>query len=183
MWEFLHGLLRKLAGVPAQTTTRLADLRPGRVAVEGLLRTLEPIPAPLGGTLCAGYTYTCTHQVNSRLKGFIRRKLREVLVYAPELSIELEGGPVPLRPDRSDLWSSGHHGALLAEDYQGFEAKERLLALGARVRIIGKVRADAAGALALHFSELYLLDETPARPKPQRTPQRRGFRQRGFGRR
>ncbi len=171
----LRELIDRLAGVPKETALRWDELRPGRIAVEGRLYAEEPIAAPIGGADCAGYSYKCTHQVNSRLKGYIRRKLREVLVYAPSLRLEVEGGSVALEPQQHDLWSAAHHNALLQEDYMGFQATERLLVQGARVRIIGRLSKAPGGGLSLRFAELHLL-EAAKDGGAKAAPTRKGFR-------
>ena len=164
-----------LAGTPKDTFTRFEDVRPGRVAVQGRIRSAEPVSAPIGGALCAGYYYKCTHKVSSRLKGYIRRKLSDALVYAPSLTLEMEGGNLALVALRSDRWGPERHRVLLAEDYLEFKATEQTIPQGAQVRVVGKVTKGPGGELRLQFSELYRSDEEKG-SKSKRAAARKGFR-------
>ncbi len=171
----LQKLLEKLAGAPTEVLHQVSQLKPGaKVAIEGTIRSAQPIEAPIGGATCVGYYYKCTHKVNSRLKGYIRRKLRDVLVYAPGLEVVLEDGPVPVVPLRNDTWSALHHQALLQEDYMDFKATEKLIRPGSKVKVVGKYKQGPEG-LAVYFQELYLLEE-PRDKKPAKPKVRKGFR-------
>jgi len=173
----LQQLLDWLAGTPRETALRLAEVKPGRIAVEGKLHSAEPVMAPIGKSRCAGYFYHSTYLVGSRMRGYIRRRLRDALVYGPALSIELEGGSLPVEPLQKDSWSDQHHLEMLRYGYEGFEASEKLIRQGSRVKVIGRVVRSPAGGLVLRFSELYLQDDKPASSgKAKDAPLRKGFR-------
>lgn len=164
----LQDFLDWLAGTPKETTLALADVKPGRIKVEGKLRCEQPVAAAIGKSRCAGYLYHATYMVGSRMRGYIRRTLRKVLVYGEGLSIELEGGSLPVVPRNAEPWSNQQHLTLVAEQYEGFEALEKVLREGARVGIVGNVKCDpATKGLVLYFNELHLLDERGSARRPE----------------
>lgn len=168
-------LIDWMAGVPKETLRRAEDVHAGRVAVAGRLHAAQQVRAPIGGARCAGYYYKCTHKVSSRLKGYIRRKLSDALVYGDGLTLEMDGGTLALRPLRSERWGPEQHKILLSEDYLEFKATEDIIPAGAEVRVVGRARKGSDGALCLEFSELYRVDaEAPAKSK--RASVRKGFR-------
>lgn len=173
----LQEILDWLAGTPKENTLRLADVKPGRIALIGKIHTDEPVMAPIAKSRCAGYFYHSTHMVGSRMRGFMRRRLRDALTYAPSLRLELEGGAVRLQPLRSDEWTPDDHLVLLGEGYEGFQATEKIIRDGARVRVIGRAVHDPAGeGWEVKFNELYLLDEKTARTRTGEDVLPRGFK-------
>lgn len=172
----LKKLLEKLAGTPETTIRNYGELEKGNIAVEGVIRTDEPIKAPIGGANCAGFYYKCTHKVPSRLKGYIRRKLRDVLSYAPGLTVKMKGGVLPISPRKNQSWTEKQHRILLNEDYMDFKASEKIIRSGDRVRVVGKARKKGDGEFSLEFSELYLVKKPDKRSGRSRKKGRGGVR-------
>ncbi len=135
----------------------VSALRPGAAALLGTIEAERPLSSPLRSRACAAFYYKATYLANSRLKGHIRRKLLDTLVYAEGLSLRLEAGSerITLVPPACEPFVREQHLALKARGFHGFDAREQVIRQGAEAIVRGRLRrADDGWTLAISSLEL-----------------------------
>lgn len=133
---------RLIAGLRGdrEVITDPSSLRKGKAAVRGALRANDALESPLNSRPCAAFYYKATYQAPSRLQAYIRRKLRDALVYGSELHLELGDAQLELRPKAPERFTRADHLALKAEDIDGFVAREQIMRQGADVVAYGVLK-------------------------------------------
>ena len=134
------GLFSSLSRRERGPVLRAEDLRKGNATLQGKIHAPTALSSPLNRRTCAAFYYRATYTAPSRLKGFIRQKLRDAECYAEDLELILEGGErVRLIPSRHDDFDRKGHQALKAQGIEGFKAREIVIAQDARVNAVGKL--------------------------------------------
>lgn len=163
MFDKLKSLL---AGGPHAVITSAEQLTGGRASIRGLIGAAEPLKSPILHKPCAAFYYRSTYTTSSRIKGYIRQKLRDALVYADVLEITLEDGTViRVQPPRHEHFSEIDHAALTDYGYQGFDAREQRIEIGAIVLAGGSLKEDSEGWM-LKMTGLEQLSVPPAKRSP-----------------
>ena len=163
----LERLVDLVAGEPKEVHARLADLKPGKRALRGRLVAPEPLRSPLKAAPCLGFYYQSSCRVTSRMRGFMRRPVREALSYADGLMLELEDGVVRLEPKRCDELTHEDHVTLAQVGYDDYQARERLVKERATVKVYGRLKRDGEDGWRMRFY-LLELDEPKKTKKPKR---------------
>lgn len=137
---------------------RFADLAPGRVILEGDVRTGErgTLSSPLKGAPCVAFFYTARYQSPSRGGALTLRPLRAVEGFHP-FGLELDGGRVEAVPRTPGSFTQADHQALAANGYPGFTAEEELVGPRARVQVHGVLKRDG-DTWTLTYHRLVRLD-------------------------
>lgn len=148
------GALLDALGLRAPAAVRHPDdLRPGKAVLFGTLHTETPIESPVHGKPCAAFYYRASFRRASRVKGFAQALLRDALVYADGLTVDIEGTPVTLTPLEAARFDRAAHRALVAEKIDGFKASEKRVPVGAQVAVHGKL-VRKGGAWHMVFGQL-----------------------------
>ena len=162
----LTRILDWLAGEPGELQTRLEELRPGKRGLKGRLVAAEPLRSPIKASLCAGFYYRSSYRLSSRMKGYVRRPLRDALAYADELTLELEGGTVRLEPVRCEMLTHEDHVTLTQAGFDDYQAREQTVADRATVRVFGKLRRVGEDGWSMCFYRLEV--DEPERSKKRK---------------
>ncbi len=127
----------------ATPVSRFDELEEGRAAADGVVRVGEAgeILSPVNSRPCVAFYYNAFAITGSGRGGFIPRKIRSAEVYGPFV-LEMEGGRVLAVPEKSDAFAGEDHRALSGQGHENFRATEDLIALGAKVRLWGRVRRE-----------------------------------------
>jgi hypothetical protein len=123
---------------PPRLVTRLDDLAPGSVVIDGDVRLGAdgPLASPIKGQPCVAFFYTATHRTPGRQAGMTERPLRTVEGFAP-FELELDGGRIDAVPATPGSFDRDAHQKLAGAGYAQFQAAELIVAPRARVRLWG----------------------------------------------
>jgi hypothetical protein len=158
MFDKLKGLLSGGGDGPLASAE---SLRPGRAVLVGVVGADSPLSSPILHKPCAAFYYRSTYTTPSRIKGFIRQKLRDALVYGEELFVTLsDGTKVQLVAPKHDAFDAAAHRALKAHGYDGFDAKEQRIDLGATVHASGSLKTTD-GVWKLKLTSLEKVADAP----------------------
>lgn len=138
------------------------DLQPGKALVHGTVSAPATIPSPVNRRPCVAFYYRASYQRPSRLKGFQQELLRDALVYAPDLVLDVDGTSIALQPKRNDDFDAELHAALKASGMEGFRGLENRIPDRAQVRASGRLKRTGDQWLL----ELDALHYDPPPPKP-----------------
>jgi hypothetical protein len=158
-------MIGRLLGLGPTVEMRTADaLQPGPALIHGVVTAPSNIPSPVNRTACVAFYYRASYRRPSRLKGFQQELLRDALVYAANLTLEIDGVQISLVPKRNDDFDASVHQALGQSDLDGFRGVEKTVPPGASVRALGRLKRKR-DVWTLQLEELKY--EPPAKkPKP-----------------
>lgn len=169
MAPLMFGALLDALGLRAPARVQAAgDLRPGRAVVFGALHTEAPLRSPVHDTPCAAFYYRASFRRASRVKGFAQALLRDALVYADGLWVEVDGVRVAVEPRASVAFGRADHRALVAQGIDGFRAVEKRVPVGAAVAAHGVLRRRGEG-FVLRLDRLDHDAEVKAGRRPRRS--------------
>lgn len=161
-------MIGRLLGLGPPVEMRTAeDLQPGPALVHGVVHAANTIPSPVKRSRCVAFYYRASYRRPSRLKGFQQELLRDALVYAPDLTLEVGDTRIQLEPKRNDDFDAETHAALGRTDLDGFVGVEKLVPNGATVRALGKLKRKG-DTWTLALEELRY--EPPPRPAKKKAP-------------
>ncbi len=171
-------MLGKLMGAmgmgPVVEMRGAGDLQPGKALVHGKVSAPGTIPSPVNRKPCIAFYYRASYQRPSRLKGFQQELLRDALVYAADLELDVEGTSIELRPKRNDDFDAETHAALKASGMEGFRGVEKTVPNEVSVRALGRLKRKG-DAWQLELEELHYDPPPPKKKKkaPAKKPRRR----------
>ncbi|MDJ0762394.1 MAG: hypothetical protein QNJ97_05340 [Myxococcota bacterium] len=121
-------------------TSKYGDLAPGLNIVDGIVRVETPLRSPVRGQNCVAFFYRSFLSIGGgRSPMPTIHKIKQAEVYAP-FELEMEGGVLPITPDRPGKFDHRDHLELSRQYGKEFQGVEEVILPGARVRLRGKAR-------------------------------------------
>lgn len=166
----LSKLLTLLGFIEPPFYDSVEQMEPGPCLVRGQLHSLTSLESPIGRQPCVAFWYQAWFS-GIRGSGGAIKSLRNVVVYAPDLTLELGDGFVGLgtEPSSADApeMTPAQHRRLDKSDIPGFKARERIIVDGDEVRVRGRARWSESEALwRLEDFAVLLGNDKPSETKP-----------------
>ena len=127
----------------------IEQLRPGLCLVSGHLHSSALLESPIAKRPCVAFWYTAWFTGIRGAGGSVKR-LRNVVAYAPDLSVMLPDGVVGLGNESSSAppeMTPAQHRQLDRSDIPGFKARERIIVDGDPIRVRGDAKWSEAECL------------------------------------